>query len=156
MKESPISFSDEMVRAILEGRKTQTRRVVKPQPGTLVEGAYHRPDGQWVWTHLPVGKGVRLGGPFKCPYGTIDDRLIVERPNPITLENTGARVERVQEISVKDAIAEGIRLVEQPYIAKNDWALRDFRNLWDSIYAARGFGWDTNPWVWVIEFRRVL
>lgn len=76
-KERPIIFSGEMVRAILEGRKTQTRQVIKPQPGTLVEDVYHRPDGLWIWLHLPRGQGVGLGDPFCCPYGKPGDRLWV-------------------------------------------------------------------------------
>lgn len=79
MNEKPILFSTEMVQAILEGRKTQTRRVVKPLVDRQTDGAWldaHDPDedspGQWVFTesNLPLG-------PFKCPYGTAGDRLWV-------------------------------------------------------------------------------
>lgn len=73
----------------------------------------------------------------------------------ITLEITGVRVERVQNISDADAIAEGIDAV---YIALADMThgatspIEEFRALWNGINARRGFGWDINPWVWVIEF----
>jgi hypothetical protein len=71
----------------------------------------------------------------------------------ITLEVTGVRVERVQDISEADAWAEGIdrthmgRGIQRPAV--------HFRRLWDSINAKRGFGWESNPYVWVVEFRRV-
>lgn len=72
----------------------------------------------------------------------------------ITLEITGVRVERVQEISGDDVLAEGIRSAPLPSRSEMDMALRaTYRELWDSLNAKRGFGWDKNPWVWVIEFK---
>jgi hypothetical protein len=93
----------------------------------------------------------------------------------ITLEVTGVRVERVQEISEADAIAEGVHrieigsgypdhfsatpatwteVVEQQAVAHEDPRLA-FRDLWDGINEQRGFGWLANPYVWVIEFKRI-
>lgn len=72
----PILFSTPMVQAILEGRKTQTRRVVKPQPDN-VGGCYKRPSGLFQWTHLEVGDGVGVGNPFFCTYGQVGDVLWV-------------------------------------------------------------------------------
>jgi hypothetical protein len=66
----------------------------------------------------------------------------------ITLEITNVRVQRLQEISEADAEAEGAP--EHPYDHKTA-----FRRIWDSINAKRGFGWDTNPFVWVLTFRKV-
>jgi uncharacterized protein YhfF len=70
----------------------------------------------------------------------------------ITLEITGVRVERLQEITEENAMregdpAQGIIGTENTHI---DW----FKVLWDSLNATRGYGWDTNPWVWVIEFKK--
>lgn len=186
MKERPILFSGEMVRAILDGRKTQTRRVVKPQPNLLrwcpiQSGRY---DG-WDDEH---------GNPYPCPYGVPGDQLWVRETclihckprrlepkgevvykadfpdeataepgwNPsifmprwasrIQLEITNIRVERVQNISIPDAVAEGIRVITDPECPEPD---ERYRVLWDTINAKRGYSWETNPWVWVIEFKRI-
>ena len=78
----------------------------------------------------------------------------------ITLEVTDVRAERVQEIDRFDAIAEGIRWTISDkntvhvYEASKQTRER-FRELWDSIYAKKGLGWDVNPWVWVVMFRMV-
>jgi hypothetical protein len=75
----------------------------------------------------------------------------------ITLIITNVRVQRVQEITRDDALAEGVDLSRELFPTMNapDKALRLFPRLWDSINAKRGFGWDTNPWVWAITFQRV-
>jgi hypothetical protein len=189
MKERPILFNDEMVRAILDGRKTQTRRVAK------VETCDTRPLGGGHVFITPTGcysPRTPEHHVSYCPYGQPGDRLWVRetfrvidgqtqpriaidyRADPedkwcrigdflgdgkkwrpsihmprwasrILLEITNVRVERVQEISVADAKAEGVCGLS---------ARAEFLMLWDSINAKRGFGWDANPWVWVIEFRR--
>jgi len=71
----------------------------------------------------------------------------------ITLEITGVKVERLQEISREDARAEGMR--HEGYWAGDTWhtSTGDFHFLWDSLNAKRGFPWASNCWVWVIEFR---
>ncbi|MBF0260424.1 MAG: hypothetical protein HQL97_01130 [Magnetococcales bacterium] len=186
MKERPILFSGEMVQAILAGRKTQTRRVVKPQPE---ERKITEPGHEGVSLHLPGQsaykdgvheKWIRRGEYWDCPYGKPGDRLWVretfcidDRPfrggvlyradfaspeiispwkpsihmprwaSRLLLEITRVRVERVREISDVDAIAEGV-------ISKEA-----FMPLWDSINAVRGHGVETNPWVWVIDFKVV-
>ena len=211
MKERPILFSGPMVRAILEGRKTQTRRVVKPQPSQSHKVWHGAIDDQWAFTdHQQGEKGNVLNA--RCPYGTAGDLLWVretfwtpgEIPNPptdtgdyvktpngwaaviyradgnyedgawkpsifmprwasrITLCITNVRVEQVQNISAADAIAEG--LTPRPDWPEPQWAdaeagwWRDpvsaFRSLWDHINGKR-YPWDSNPWVWVIEFERI-
>lgn len=197
-----------MVRAILDGRKTQTRRVIKPQPEN-VDGPNF--DGLWSETNDPVTRY------FTCKHGQIGDRLWVRetwatpktydayRPRDcskttpiyysadkshgklvrwtdeeqelgklrpsifmprwvsrITLENESMRCERLQDISEVDAIAEGIEAIGQGWINYQSRGLGDtnkvvlprdsFRSLWDSINVKRGFGWDKNPFVWVLTF----
>jgi len=66
------------------------------------------------------------------------------------------RVERVQDISEEDAIAEGAERIHLDDLGQT-WEMhrRGFQSLWNSINAKRGYGGDTNPWVWVIEFKRL-
>lgn len=79
MAEKPILFSRPMVRAILDGRKTQTRRVVTPQP-TSAEVAPHCENGWWMWRKWMKDQAgapsIRLGDRL-CPYGVPGDRLWV-------------------------------------------------------------------------------
>jgi hypothetical protein len=84
-----------------------------------------------------------------CPY-EITWRPSIFMPREacrIFLRVKSVRVERVQEISEEDAKAEGVKR------SLYRWS-QEFHWLWDSINAERGFGWDKNPWVWVIEFER--
>jgi len=206
VKERPILFNGEMVRAILDGRKAQTRMMVKPQPIPFGE---HSPFTQATLKEHVGKPWMPVGGVFQDawlkPLGTIGDRLWVREafriynsasecacydeckcarmngkplyrasdPSPdedkwapsihmprwasrITLEITGVRVERVQEITEEDAIEEGC---EREFKADGSvaWgaglveAKESFRDLWQSIYG----NWDANPWVWVYEFRRI-
>ena len=212
MKERPILFSSEMVRAILAARKTQTRRVVKPQPEqstSTLDGVSDR--FQWkrvIDTYRPLWPSVISRF---CPYGQPGDRLWVRemcrpcavpqcsdtaicveyrasdycklghlatlsrkgwRPSifmprwasRITLEIVGVRCERVNEISEADAHAEGadqeFRTVVYSPAGVKDYHMPvsfrgGFANLWDEINAKRGYSWDSNPWVWVVEFKRI-
>ena len=211
MKERPINSSAPMMRAILDGRKTQTRLVVKRQ-----DEVKQTSDGIELWTGFigwqPMSESVSL-----CPYGIPGDRLWVretwwqgqgptwgehcvvydvdkaiswdlgsgfDNPNlrefrerspsfmprwasRITLEITGARVERLQAITDQDAQAEGIRELPLQEGQPGAWWAADptrpklhgrspvdaYAKLWGSIQGA--YSWDTNPWVWVIEFKKV-
>lgn len=184
MKERPILFNGPMVRAILSGAKTQTRRVVK---GSRYRHEINR-DGVWFEDEY----GDWFKGP--CPFGEPGDRLWVRetftdvstgdmraqghRPvwyradgssdaddslcrwtpsihmprwaSRISLEVTGVRVERLQEISEADARSEGCphAPVDQDWSQCRRW----FQEQWLSIYGEDS--WNANPWVWVIEFKR--
>lgn len=174
MKERPILFKDEMIRAILNGSKTQTRRIIKPQPlpgeiGTLGRGVpfirgeknsilcpYGQPgDRLWVReTHAIEGSIVR--------YHATDNVNELRRKRPsihmprwasrLTLEITRVRVERLQACNEVDAIAEGA-----PWAAcgspQEGSRKAGFAALWESINGPGS--WDANPWVWVVEFKRV-
>lgn len=186
MKERPILFSGPMVKAILEGRKTQTRRIVKgpAQAAMSKDNPCDEEDGGVLWVK-------------QCPYGQPGDRLWVRETwanlvgmgfdknvayraeslgkdgkelsysmearidfgikwkpsihmprcaSRITLEIVSVRVERLQNIGQGDACNEGCPSLHEPI----DW----FTGLWESI---NGKGsWEANPFVWVVEFQRVL
>lgn len=204
MKERPILFSGEMVRAILDGRKTQTRRVCKVayHAGEWAHAAHPARDGMPVfWWDGADGRSIPGRAEFTqqayetgavCPYGQPGDRLWVRETwncidtgratqqqdwvryratdgeemywrssihmprwaSRITLEVVGVRVERIQDISEADAWAEGVTPAVS-VIIPHDAARRSFSGLWDSINAQRGYGWDANPWVWVVKFKQV-
>ena len=181
MRERPILFNGPMVRAILEGRKTMTRRVIKPRPvsqpmlcptvtnngqlswvsqtsaGSQIQICpYGEPgDHLWVretWAHDQVSQGIAYRATDQLPDGGHWSPSIhmPRRASRIFLEVTSVRVERVQDITHKDALREGVSW------SKQDGSPIDrFRLLWNSINAERGCGWDANPWVWVISFKRV-
>ncbi|HHT9074609.1 TPA: hypothetical protein ACT5CI_003305, partial [Edwardsiella tarda] len=213
MKERPIIFNDEMVRAILAGRKTMTRRPVKVQPVNIRQTPFTN-----------SGLEDTHGKEIKSPFGAIGDRLwvreafstlgnedgcpidwndhLVKEGGPdaariyrasceqkpgdyglwsipddafwkphtddmkyegswtpsihmrrwasrITLEITDVRVERLQDITEGDARSEGVTLSNPRILSHRD----EFRQLWGDIYGCDG--WRSNPWVWVIAFRRV-
>lgn len=217
-------FKGELVRAILEDRKNQTRRVVKPQPpaaigiekvvlvddpwhndafvGTPAEGMGRTGEREKVWYAEDFCGNLVLGFP-RCPFGAVGDRLWVRETwmldgadvlagekrvlyraeevdrrrvegmfkwkpsifmprcaSRITLEIVDVRVERLQDISREDALAEGVEdgFAGQYFPGYLDMSapVANFRRLWDSINAAKpGCSWSDSPWAWVIEFRRV-
>lgn len=195
MKERPILFSGPMVRALLDGSKTQTRRIAKGV------AAVHTRTGEALANADSVGPRVL------CPYGQPGDRLWVReawaqrgawrlpewpdadaddtywhgsneviytattakpatdwrgRPSihmprwasRILLEITDVRVERLNDISNSDAEAEGIDYIRQiPDADETLTAHELFEALWDANYGPGA--WEENPWVWVIEFKKV-
>ena len=184
MNQRPILFSAPMVRAILDGNKTQTRRICKPAQFFSLSKVVEVPDPQ---ERGQVYNGSHFGDEdgevqFACPYGGRGDRLWVResfspyehregcwywadgniaahdctKPKPsihmprwasrITLEITGVRVERLQDISEADAISEGT-----PFPC-GGW-VGGYQKLWESIHGPGS--WDLNPWVWVVEFKGV-
>ena len=170
MKERPILFSGEMVRAILEGRKTQTRRVVNPRERKSPYGII----GDRLWVRETFAEGVvgceeQAGYSYRADHwdkkhGDGPNKLhwissihMPRRPSRITLEVTGVRVERLQDITEEEAVNEGALpaisqadIYENRNIPRN--AYRDgFATLWNSL-AKPSAKWEDNPWVWVIEF----
>ncbi|HBR1742265.1 TPA: hypothetical protein U6I92_000619 [Klebsiella pneumoniae] len=199
ISERGMIFNAEMVRALLDGRKTQTRRPIKwKQTRFTVIG--EREDGsKWPWSE-DAEHACDFWHP--CPFGAVGDRIWVreafrvhsratdvatlvykasernswteqtrrvpvavcnkpatpEKWTPslhmprwasrILLEITGVRVERLRSMSQDDARAEGVIAASGPMEAG-----LAFRELWDSIYGEES--WKANPWVWVIEFKRV-
>ncbi len=139
MKERPIIFDAESVLAILEGRKTQTRRVVKP--GHLYEPTDEGVDILWAT------------GQIRCPYGEPGDGLWVKEAwrvaSRILLRIKGVRVERLQDITPADCEAEGY-----PDDGSPSWEhyAERFSLAWDELNAKRGYPFSSNPWVWVIGF----
>ncbi|MFA5751425.1 MAG: hypothetical protein WC898_04040 [Candidatus Paceibacterota bacterium] len=138
MRDKPILFSTEMVKAILEGRKTQTRRIIK-EP--YVTWMYEANNPEW-W------KSVNS----LCPYQIgqilwVPSIFMPREAARLFLKIKNIRVERLQDITAKDAIAEGIdhKTMNDPRI--------EFQWLWDSINAKRGYPWGSNPYVWVYEFK---
>lgn len=172
MKERPILFSAPMVRAILEGCKTQTRRMVKTKAMTTTICPYGCA-GDRLWVKETFGIAYELA---KGKIAPIED--IVYRANPrdqsspllwkpsifmrreysrITLEIVSVRVERLQDISDLDACAEGAD-GPQPTFQAGDVGesgpesfIAGYRQIWESI---NGKGsWAKNPWVWRVEFK---
>lgn len=189
-----------MVRALLDGSKTQTRRVMKTQ---LVSGnvcglfpSWYLPNKAGTGgTLYPNGKEGILA---MCPYGQPGDRLWVRETHSlvpdhdepaswghvlyladgdepykkwtpsihmyrehsrILLEIVSVRVERLNDISDDDAVAEGIGLnasaigVPITFPAGETMPRTMYRDLWESIKGAGS--WAANPWVWCVEFRRL-
>lgn len=240
-KERPILFSSEMVRAILEGRKTVTRRMLKPQPPPIEDVVRRCGSGYGIFTNERAQPAFRVSGPvwtvrellgaepyWLSPYGVPGDCLWVREthyrfghwePVPgvktktgrmkwrfvadfddvlfdppacveirggrhhrdpdtpawhkrlgrfmprafarLTLEVVSVRVERVQEITPMDAIAEGIDFLD--YCCGGEACacrgmpvdpVGEFWMAWNDINGSRAT-WESNPWVWRVEFCRV-
>jgi hypothetical protein len=235
-KERPITFDIYSVRAILAGKKTQTRRVMKPQPDIphdkrwRYDGVDDEEGGHWIEFLSSDGEPTEKYECIadKCPFGEKGDRLWVREtfallhnswyspylPKPdyndpiydkgdysnpnyccipqkkepdciieylatcidensddyrwrpsihmprwasrITLETTEVRVERLRDILEDDAESEGVEPFEYdaPHGKIKDY-IAGFAYFWDAFNVKCGYGWDVNPYVWVISFRRV-
>ena len=182
MKETGLMFKAPLVRAILEGRKTQTRRIAKPVRHPDLGNVYS--PGALVLEHEPQHVINRA-----CPYGKPGDRIYVRetfsqhpewgqlafradgeefedadgwlwepkwQPSSqmpkelarIWLEVTGVRVERLQEITPEDCIAEGLNTTLRERDAEVNLK-QQFKELWEST----GGDWAANPWVWAVDFK---
>ena len=195
MKERPILFSAPMVRAILAGTKTVTRRIVKPQPRDGFNAAphpevqsferccKHGQPGDRLWVREAWAEPTTLDpGPtfYRADYPDCVPAHFENVPSAdqikwkpsihmrrnqsrITLEITDIHVERLQDISGKDILAEGAVLRahddefgHNPVSAFDGCVYLDLASLWargwESINGAGS--WAENPWVWVISFRK--
>ena len=175
MAEKPILFNTEMVRAILDGRKTQTRRLCKGQPQDGVtsptalgyEPLYKPGDILWV---RETWNGGRLFGQKGYGYVYAADykgqsalgwRPSIHMPRAaarLFLRVTNVRCERLQDITNEDAVCEGIPKCDGHDRDGCDCAIAKFAELWDSTIKKADlprYSWDANPWVWVIEFERM-
>ena len=204
----PMIFTAQSVRAILNGQKTQTRRILKSQPEET--SVRWNGNGYEIFMGYPHGHDVPI-----CPYGKVGDGIWVretlqrgvqkmmgtleghtiqyaadctpvpyspgaeigwnehamwqwpgrnKRPSifmprwasRILLEIVEIRVERVQDISEQDAVAEGIsEKMAEEYWYDGPQYVGAVSVLWDEINAARGYSWESNPWVFAISFKVV-
>jgi len=207
MKERPIIMSTEMVKAILEYRKTQTRRIIKPI--STLSGKYSI-STVWELPSDPSGFACKyfvgqkpIYSPISCPYGNVGDRLWVRETfcqclhayakkstiyykasttpdeehyyelkwtpsifmprwlSRITLLIVDVRIEQLHDMKEDNFYAEGIP-EESPRASgptgpdiRFDYGLLCFKKLWNSLNVKRGYEWETNPWVWVIEFKKI-
>ena len=168
MNTKPILFSTAMVRAILDDRKTQTRRIIKPQPEGRglrwcpFDGGYwetwHGDKVNDTWCRNDGGLYVRE----TYAIGEEENAVIYKADNPtlpvkwkpsihmpkkyarIFLKVKRVYIQQIQDITDEECQAEGIR-DENPKEA--------FQRLWQKTYGKEA--WDKNPWVWIIEFERV-
>jgi hypothetical protein len=180
VKERPILFSAPMVRAILDGTKTQTRRVVK-QPERY-EGGLHNclhccpygQPGERLWVRETFGQPWHHAQPSYF-YRATDDEKVGWHPDfngwkpsihmpraasRILLEITEVRVERLRSITEADALAEGIvRLPDggfglpkgQHYHAADPRI--SYLSLWESIHGPGSV--EADPWLWAVSFKRI-
>mgnify|MGYP000644442201 CR=1 FL=1 len=171
MSDRPIIFSAPMIRALLDGRKTQTRRVLKPHGDTFSAPSYRRGDRLYVREAAHIdGTSVNYRADHPGDSAGLGWRPSIHMPrwaSRITLEITGVRVERLQDISPFDCEAEGVQRLPlqddqpQPWwtadvsagpILHSRSALGAYHRLWETINGPDS--WDANPWVWVVEFKR--
>lgn len=187
-----ILFNTDMVQAILDGRKTTTRRVMKPQPlyytgrryifaddccpkkwedcDNIIETYQYQPGDilyvRETWSEWTDGYVYKAwASPFPQP-GRYPDKFMKWHPSihmpkdaaRIWLRVTDVRVERLQDMTGQDILQEGVNCHVHPeahYFDGNQKMM--FAELWDSMIRKTDlgrYGWDANPWVWVIEFER--
>ncbi|MGO2306885.1 MAG: hypothetical protein ACTH5W_19525 [Providencia sp.] len=159
-----IKFNDSMLAAVMDGSKTQTRRPIEPQP-KVTEDELRNLDA-WqegctlseqvcaAWRHGFID--------VDCPYGEIGDIInFADKDGNIKgkIEITDICLQQAQEISLQDAMKEGappnhssIDIVSREY-GFPDFSRSWFAQIWMDIYGKES--WNINPWVWVIEFKKV-
>lgn len=158
----PILFSTPMIKAILEGRKTQTRRIIKnPEKMESFKTKYEVGDVLWVRETFCIEGNTTKYFIYKADitetmWNRFNWKPSIFMPKEacrIKLKITDIKVQRLQDINGFDAIAEGIE--EENIKYSKLIAMRKFMSLWDSLNEKRGYGWITNPFVWVITFEKL-
>lgn len=212
----PLLFNTEMVKAILDGRKTVTRRVIKPQP-VLNNGFWELGGAGWsesistitpvpchsLYNRMPFKPGDILyvretwfyeshmeditDGEPDLPNGRYSSRYVYKASSPnypvdvgvnaygwrpsihmpkeaarIFLRVTDVKVEKLNDISFNDIMAEGVGIMPEAYNDPDNaylQAVETFKRVWDSTVKKSDldrFGWEANPWVWTVSFERVM
>lgn len=181
----PILFNTNMVKALLDGRKTVTRRVVKPQPIAEVRALYRKDDTD-IWRSYGVDWWYEFRAPFipgdilwvREAWGTASD-LLGSVPGPVyRADYTGNELRELQEkhyrwhpsihmpreaarifLRVTGVRAERLQDIDDVGVLDEGLEIGDpFDELWDRTLkpADRAlYGWAANPWVWVIDFERI-
>ncbi|WP_321834449.1 hypothetical protein [Clostridium butyricum] len=196
MKMKPILFNIQMVQAILDGRKTTTRRVIKDVDNNYTYLGSDKQKSNVLFSRNTTGLSLKIKIPYKAgdtlyvretwqisnPMGDFardnmtaeyvykagyseGERIPIDREQEknlgvwkpsihmpkvaarIFLKVIGVRVERLQDITEQGIKAEGVTEEWPPH------AMDKFQELWNST--TKEYGWDTNPYVWVIEFKRI-
>jgi len=197
-REKPILFNTDMVRASLDGRKTVTRRCMKPQPQgyfevneeplyiydtSLGQGQIHSPyqpgdilyvRETWHKYTKRVGTGERCHMAdfygYKASIANSEDAEERWKPSihmpkeaaRIWLKVTDIRVERLQDITEEQAKSEGFEPIMSTkgssfYTSWQGPSVENFKYFWNSTIKKKDlplYGWNANPWVWVIEFEQ--
>ena len=172
MEIKPILFNTEMVRAILDGRKTCTRRIVKPQPtahygAQCIKPPYQPGDILYVReTWCDDRQFTHDSTPGRYFYKASESGNFKWKPSihmpkeaaRIWLCVTDVRVERLQEITAESALTEGAdKYIHANGTLNEDQTITSFIGIWNSTIKKSDldrYGWDASPWVWVIEFER--
>lgn len=169
-----------MIKAVHAGLKTQTRRVIKPQGKRKLEDCPFGGPGDFLFCREEIIAITRIGGrdkivgfySDKAPF-VDDEGSYVEWPYSVTwlrpremplrfcrtaLKITNVRVEKLHDISENDCKAEGVpgKWAFDEDVADDGLKYSEnFQALWNAINGRRGHEWETNPYVWVIEFEKV-
>lgn len=177
----PILFNTEMIRAILDGRKSCTRRIVKHDVGAILNSPYHKEHPEVADKQIisklcipPYQPGDILyvretwkkapNGYYYYEDWQKDDIADVTKWKPsihmpkeaarIWLKVTDVRVERLKEITIDGIRNEGLSSMAV-HAGDMEIAMEEWKNLWNSTIKKSDinhYGWDANPWVWIIEF----
>ena len=165
MKARPIIFTGPMVRAILDNRKTQTRRAVKlPEHAPGYMACSPPVDGKWEFVRLRKNGDPSLQSAWRaCPYGKPGDQLWVKETHVLVAGRCWPRLpyrKHPESDHVYCYYREGFDRSPpsrwRPSIYTPRWASRLTLEVTGvRVERVQDIGWEANPWVWVVEFRRM-